>query len=168
MKEESLAKTMPYAISQTIVAAAYERVKANRGAPGIDEVTVEEFEKDLEGNLYKLWNRMSSGTYFPVAVRAVEIPKRDGTSPRKLGIPTVADRVAQAVVVMYLAPEVESKFHPDSYAYRSNRGAKDALKVTQQRCWKHDWVIDLDIKGFFDNLDHDLLLQVVRKHTDCK
>jgi len=138
----------PYQIPKRLVWEAYRRVKANRGAAGIDGETLAAFEKDLKGNLYKIWNRMSSGSYFPPPVRLVEIPKASGGT-RPLGIPTVADRVAQTVTTMVLEPEVEPHFHPDSYAYRPRRSALDAVGVARQRCWGADWVIDLDIKAFF-------------------
>jgi RNA-directed DNA polymerase len=147
--------------------AAWERVKANKGAPGIDNQSIEDFEANLKDNLYKLWNRMSSGTYFPSAVRAVEIPKSDG-SKRLLGIPTVGDRVAQAVAKIHLEPIVEPKFCEDSYGYRPGKSALDAVGVSRKRCWQQDWVIDLDIKGFFDNLDHKLMMKAVRFHTNDK
>jgi RNA-directed DNA polymerase len=150
-----------------VVEAAYEDVKENKGAPGVDKETIAEFDKNAEDNLYKIWNRMSSGSYFPPPVRTVEIPKSDGKSLRKLGIPTVSDRIAQTVAVKHLEPLVEPKFHQDSYGFRKGRGQKDALKATRERCRKYDWVIDLDIKAFFDNLDHQLLLDAVRRHTDC-
>lgn len=146
-----------------MVNEAWLRVKANRGAAGIDGQSLEDFEQDLKTNLYKIWNRMSSGSYFPPTVKRVEIPKDKGT--RVLGVPTVADRVAQMVVKMALEPALESVFDNDSYGYRPNRSAHDALAVTRQRCWRYDWVIDLDIKGFFDNLDWVLLMKAVRKHT---
>ena len=158
-------KDKPFVISKWVVKEAYEKVKANRGAAGVDEVSIAEFEADLKGNLYKLWNRMSSGTYFPPPVRAVEIPKK-GSGTRTLGVPTVADRVAQTVVRMYLEPEVEPIFHPDSYGYRPGRSALDAVATCRERCWKSNWVIDLDIRAFFDSIDHDLLLKAVSKHTD--
>ncbi len=147
--------------------AAWERVKANKGAPGVDKQSIEDFEANLKDNLYKLWNRMSSGTYFPPAVRAVEIPKSDG-SKRLLGIPTVGDRVAQAVAKIYLEPIVEPKFHEDSYGYRPGKSALDAVGVSRKRCWQQDWVVDLDIKGFFDNLNHELMMKAVRFHTNDK
>lgn len=147
--------------------AAWERVKANKGTCGIDEESIEDFELNLKDNLYKLWNRMSSGTYFPPPVRAVEIPKSDG-SKRLLGIPTVSDRIAQSVVKIYLEPIVETKFHEDSYGYRPGKSALDAVGVARQRCWRQDWCIDLDIKGFFDNLDHELMMKAIRFHTDEK
>jgi RNA-directed DNA polymerase len=147
--------------------AAWKSVKANKGTHGIDEESIEDFEKNLKGNLYKIWNRMSSGTYFPPPVMAVEIPKSDGRI-RMLGIPTVSDRVAQAVVKKYLEPIVEPKFHEDSYGYRPGKSALDAVGVTRKRCWRKDWVIDLDIKGFFDNLDHDLMMKAVRFHSQEK
>jgi RNA-directed DNA polymerase len=154
-----------FAISKSVVLEAYQRVKANQGAAGVDGESIEQFEKDLKGNLYKLWNRMSSGSYFPPPVRAVEIPKKAG-GVRTLGVPTVADRVAQTVVRMYLEPEVEPIFHPDSYGYRPGRSALDAVATCRQRCWKNDWVIDLDLKSFFDSIDHTLLLKAVSKHTN--
>jgi len=156
-----------FAISKWAVKEAYEKVKANRGAAGVDEVSIAGFEEDLKGNLYKIWNRMSSGTYFPPPVRAVEIPKRGG-GVRVLGVPTVADRVAQTVAAMALEPEVEPIFHPDSYGYRPGRSALDAVGRCRERCWRRDWVIDLDIRAFFDSIDHDLMLKAVSKHTDLR
>lgn len=157
----------PYRISKHAVVEAFKRVKANKGAAGVDGESIEEFEKDLKNNLYKLWNRMSSGSYFPQPVRSVEIPKDEGRK-RTLGIPTVADRVGQMVVKMYLEPEIEKCFHPDSYGYRAGKSAIDAVGMARQRCFRIDWVVDLDIKGFYDNLDHELMMKAVRKHTDCK
>jgi RNA-directed DNA polymerase len=151
-------------ISKQMVWEAYKRVKANRGAAGTDQQSLEDFEKDLKSNLYKIWNRMASGSYFPPPVRLVEIPKGQG-GLRPLGIPTVADRIAQTVAKMYLEPLLEPHFHPDSYGYRPGKSALDAVGAARQRCWRHDWVIDLDIKGFFDNLDWDLLMRAVRHHT---
>lgn len=157
----------PFEISKRDVVEAFEKVKANKGAEGIDDETIEDFEANLKDNLYKIWNRMSSGTYFPPPVRVVEIPKSDGTM-RKLGIPTVSDRVAQQVVKMNLEPILEPKFHVDSYGYRPRKTMEQALAATRQRCWKYDWVIDLDIKGFFDNMDHDLVMKAVRICTDSR
>lgn len=159
-------ESKPFAISKEIVWKAYKSVKANKGAAGIDGESIAEFEKDLKGNLYKLWNRMSSGSYFPPAVRAVEIPKPRGRGARILGVPTVADRIAQTVVKMYLEPEVEPVFHEDSYGYRPKRSALQAVGKCRERCWKNDWVIDLDIRAFFDTLDHELVMRAVRQHTD--
>lgn len=164
-REEPVSKAKPFSISKGVVWEAYERVKRNGGAAGVDQETIEAFEKGLKDNLYKLWNRMSSGAYFPPPVRTVEIPKDDG-SKRKLGIPTVADRIAQTVVKIYLEPLVEPHFHQDSYGYRPNKSAVEAVGVARQRCWRYDWVIDLDIKGFFDNLDWELTMRAVRKYTD--
>ena len=158
-------KPKPFAISKRAVWEAWLRVKANKGAAGVDEQSISEFEADLKGNLYKLWNRLSSGSYFPPPVRAVEIPKRDG-SPRVLGVPTVADRVAQTVVCGYLEPGVEPFFHPDSYGYRPGRSALDAVGVCRERCWRQDWVLDLDLKSFFDSVPWDLVLKAVARHTD--
>jgi len=158
----------PFAISKWVVWEAYQKVKANQGAAGVDGESIADFEEDLKGNLFKIWNRMSSGTYFPPPVRAVEIPKAGGKGVRVLGVPTVADRVAQTVVRLYLEPGVEPIFHPDSYGYRPGRSALDAVRTCRQRCWRKDWVIDLDIRAFFDSLDHDLVLRAVSKHTDLR
>lgn len=155
----------PYVIPQQLVWEAYKRVKANRGAAGVDGESLAAFEKDLNGNLYKVWNRMSSGSYFPPPVRLVEIPKENG-GKRPLGIPTVGDRVAQTVVKMVLEPLVEPKFHTDSYGYRPGKSALDAVGVARQRCWRADWVIDLDIKSFFDSISHERVERAVAHHTD--
>ena len=146
---------------------AYKKVKANRGSAGVDRVSLKKYELRLEDNLYKLWNRMASGSYFPPPVLEVEIPKKDGRI-RKLGIPTVGDRVAQMVVKEALEPKVEPLFHRNSYGYRPGKSAHEALEKVRNQCWRSDWVIDLDIKGFFDNLDHELLLRAVKKHTEEK
>jgi RNA-directed DNA polymerase len=163
---ESRLQGKSFAISKKVFLEAWELVKANRGAAGVDGESIVEFERDLKGNLYKLWNRMSSGTYMPPAVLAVQIPKRDGRGVRVLGVPTVADRVAQTVVRLYLEPGVESHFHSDSYGYRPGRSALDAVGVCRERCWRSDWVIDLDFQSFFDSLDHELVLRAVAAHTD--
>ena len=161
-----MSEAKPYNIPKRLVWEAFKKVRANAGAAGVDGQSILDFEGDLRGNLYKLWNRMSSGSYFPPPVRRVEIPKKDG-GVRPLGIPTVADRVAQMVVKMWFEPFVEPHFHPDSFAYRPGKSAKQALEVTRKRCWRYDWVLDLDIRGFFDNIDHQLLMKAVRKHTEC-
>lgn len=161
-----MAEGKPFCISKWAVLKAWQRVRANRGAAGIDDVSVAEFEKRLKNNLYRIWNRMSSGSYVPPAVRRVMIPKTDGKE-RPLGIPTVGDRVAQMVVKMHLEPIVEPLFHPDSYGYRPGKSALDAVGACRRRCWRYSWVVDLDIRGFFDNIDHSLMLPAVRKHTDC-
>jgi len=157
----------PYRISKWEVLRAYEMVKANQGAAGVDRQTIGEFEKDLKGNLYKLWNRMSSGSYFPPPVRTVLIPKGPNGQggKRPLGIPTVGDRVAQMVVKNRLEPLMEPHFLAESHGYRPGKSALEAVGKARQHCWKFNWVLDLDIKGFFDNIDHELLLRVVRKHT---
>ncbi len=152
-------------IEKGVVWEAWKQVKANQGAPGVDEESVADFERNLEGNLYKIWNRLSSGTYMPPPVLAVQIPKKDGRGVRTLGVPTVADRVAQTVARLYLEPKVEPVFHSDSYGYRPNRSALDAVGVCRERCWKSDWVIDLDLRSFFDTVDHDLILKAVAAHT---
>jgi RNA-directed DNA polymerase len=156
----------PFEISKWAVQEAWEKVMANKGAPGVDEVTIEAFEADLQNNLYKVWNRMSSGSYFPPAVRAVEVPKPHGGGTRMLGVPTVADRVAQTVVALQLQPRTESIFHDDSHGYRPGRSALDAVGACRQRCWKTDWVIDLDIQKFFDSVSWDLMLKAVAANTD--
>ena len=156
----------PFCIPKRWVWKAYKRVKANRGAAGVDEQSVEQFEEHLKGNLYKLWNRLSSGSYFPPPVKRVDIAKRDGGT-RPLGIPTVADRLAQAVVKAYLEPALEQHFHPDSYGYRPKKSALDAVGVARKRCWRSAWVLDLDIRAYFDTIPHGLLLKAVRAHTDC-
>lgn len=160
-------KTKPYDISKHVVWEAYKKVKANKGSAGIDDEPMEQFEENLKDNLYKLWNRMSSGCYFPPPVKSVEIPKK-GKGTRILGIPTVADRIAQMVAKAYFEPTVEPYFLPDSYGYRPGKSAIDAVAVTRKRCWRYDWVLEFDIKGLFDNIDHELLLRAVRKHTDTK
>src|SRR5262249_19683310 len=164
--EESMPEAKSHVISKKVVWEAYQKVKANHGAAGVDGESIEAFEQDLKNNLYKIWNRMSSGSYFPPPVRVVEIPKASG-GLRPLGIPTVGDRVAQMVVKMHLEPLVEPHFHPDSYGYRPGKSALDAVATARQRCWRYDWVIDLDIKGFFDNLDWDLVLKAVRHHVQA-
>ena len=158
-------KAKPYNIPKQLVWDAYCRVKANRGAAGVDGESLAVFEKDLKGNLYKIWNRMSSGSYLPPPVRLVEIPKANGGT-RPLGIPTIADRVAQTVVKNVLEPLVEPVFHRDSYGYRPGRSALDAVAVARERCWHADWIIDLDIKAFFDSIPHDLVERAVAHHTD--
>jgi len=162
-----MSQAKSFEISKYVFVKAYEHVKANKGSEGIDDITIKEFEKNLKDNLYKIWNRMSSGTYFPPPVRLVEIPKADGKK-RKLGIPTVGDRIAQMVVKMYLEPEMDMKFHTSSYGYRPNKSAKEAIGVARKNCWEYDWVIDLDIKGFFDNMDHDLVIKALKMHTESK
>lgn len=158
-------RAKPYDIPKREVWEAYKKVRANQGAAGVDGQTIADFEADLANNLYKLWNRLSSGSYLPPPVRRVDIPKSDGKT-RPLGIPTVADRIAQMVVKRHLEPLVEPRFHPDSYGYRPGKSALDAVDMARQRCWRRDWVLDLDIKAFFDSIETDLLMRAVRKHTD--
>ena len=164
---ESRSQVKPFDIPKSMVWEAYQRVKANKGAAGVDGQSVEQFEQDLRNNLYRLWNRMSSGSYFPPPVKAVEIPKASG-GVRILGIPTVADRIAQTVVAMFLERLVEPVFHPDSYGYRPGRSALDAVAVCRERCWRNDWIIDLDVRAFFDSVDHSLMLKAVERHTDAR
>jgi group II intron reverse transcriptase/maturase len=160
-------KPKPFGITKREVWEAYKQVKANQGGAGVDGQSIEQFGEDLSNNLYRLWNRLSSGSYFPPPVRRVDIPK-DEKSTRPLGIPTVCDRIAQAVAKRYLEPILEPLFHGDSYGYRPGRSAHQALAVARQRCWRYDWVLDLDIKSFFDTIDWQLLLRALRRHTDCK
>ncbi|MGH9022737.1 MAG: group II intron reverse transcriptase/maturase [Acidimicrobiia bacterium] len=162
------AQAKPFDIPKQQVWEAYRRVASNKGAPGVDKQTLELFEADLRNNLYKIWNRMSSGTYFPPPVRAVEIPKPHGAGVRVLGVPTVADRVAQTVVAMHLEERAEPRFHPDSYGYRPRRSALDAVGVCRQRCWKYDWAIDLDVEKFFDTVPWDLVLKAVEAVCDTR
>jgi group II intron reverse transcriptase/maturase len=161
-------RAKPFCIPKRAVWEAYKRVRANHGAAGVDGQTIAQFEEDLKGNLYKLWNRMSSGSYLAPPVRRVEIPKDNGGGVRLLGIPNVADRVAQTVVKEYLEPILDACFHVDSYGYRPQKSAKEALAMARARCWRYDWVRELDIRAFFDNLSHELLLRALRCHTDCK
>jgi hypothetical protein len=151
-------------VSKRSVWEAWAKVKANRGAPGVDGASIEVFEQDLKDNLYKIWNRMSSGTYFPPPVRAVQIPKKGGV--RVLGVPTVADRVAQTVVAKVIEVQAEKVFHPDSYGYRPGRSALDAVGVCRSRCWRYDWVLEFDIAKFFDTVPHDLVVKAVRSVCD--
>ena len=157
----------PISISKQLVYDAFLRVKANRGSAGIDRVTLEDYEKDLRCNLYKLWNRMSSGSYFPPSVKLVEIPKSAG-GKRPLGIPTVSDRIAQMAIVMLITPNIEPCFHEDSYAYRPHRSAHDAVNKARERCWGYAWVLDMDISKFFDTIDHELLLRALKRQKQKK
>lgn len=154
----------PFKIPKELVSKAYLLVKRKGGAPGIDGVTISDFEKDLRKNLYKLWNRLSSGSYFPPAVMGVEIPKKDG-SKRLLGVPTVGDRVAQMAIRLAMEEHLEPLFDKDSYGYRPNKSAHGALAVTRERCWKFGWILEFDIKGLFDNIPHDLLMKALKKHV---
>jgi RNA-directed DNA polymerase len=164
-QEEVIDKTKPFTIQKRQVARAFNLVKANAGSAGIDQQSLSDFERNLKDNLYTLWNRLSSGSYFPPPVKAVAIPKKTG-GERVLGIPTVSDRIAQMVVKLEFEPKVEPHFLADSYGYRPNKSALDAVGVTRQRCWHLDWVLEFDIKGLFDNIPHDLLLKAVDLHTD--
>jgi RNA-directed DNA polymerase len=157
----------PFSVDKRRVYEAYKAVKSNGGAAGVDRQTIEQFEANLGRNLYRIWNRMSSGTYFPPPVLAVSIPKKSG-GQRILGVPTVSDRIAQMVVKQLIEPDLDPIFLADSYGYRPRKSALDAVGVTRKRCWKYDWVLEFDIKGLFDNIDHELLLRAVRKHVKCK
>ncbi len=161
-------KAKPFCIAKRDVWEAYKQVKANQGAAGVDGQSIADFDRDLSKNLYRIWNRMCSGSYFPPPVRRVDIPKGDSGATRPLGIPTVSDRIAQMVVKRYLEPILEPVFHTDSYGYRPGKCAHDALAVARRRCWSHGWVLDLDIKSFFDEIDWSLLMKAVRRHTGCK
>jgi len=159
-----MASTKPIHLSKSVVVKAYKLVKSNAGGAGIDQQTLDDFDQDLQKNLYKIWNRLSSGSYFPPAVKQVGIPKKSGGT-RYLGIPTVSDRIAQMSIKLLVEPLWEPLFHPDSYGYRPGKSALQAVAVTRRRCWKYDWLVEFDIKGAFDNIDHGLLLKAVRKHT---
>jgi RNA-directed DNA polymerase len=165
-REEPVDQAKPFSIAKREVWEAFKRVKANQGAAGVDGQSIADFEANLAGNLYKLWNRLSSGSYFPPPVRRVDIPKASGGT-RPLGIPTVADRIAQEVARRALEPNLEPAFHVDSYGYRPGKSAIDAVAKARERCWRFDWVLDLDIKAFFDSLDWELMLAAVRRHTNC-
>lgn len=154
-----------FEIPKMLVWRAWKRVKANKGAPGIDAQSISAYERQLTSNLYKLWNRMSSGSYFPDPVRRVWIPKADGKE-RPLGIPTVEDRIAQMAVKLVLEPQLDPLFHQDSYGYRPHKSAQQAVRQCRQRCWRHAWVVDLDIKGFFDAIDHKLLMKALTHHVN--
>ena len=156
----------PFEISRRAVWEAWEKVRANKGAPGVDGESVADFEKDLKGNLYKIWNRMSSGTYFPPPVMAVEIPKPHSGGTRVLGVPCVADRIAQTVAAARLEKAVEPVFHPDSYGYRPGKSQLDAVAACRKRCWEFNWVIDFDVRKFFDSVRWDLIVKAVEAHTD--
>lgn len=160
-------KTKPFIIPKDLVVKAYKLVKANGGAAGIDKQSIEDFDKDVKNNLYRLWNRLSSGSYFPPPVKVVSIPKKQG-GERILGVPTVADRICQMVARLVFEPTVEPHFLKDSYGYRPNKSALDAVGITRQRCWEYDWVLEYDIRGLFDNISHELLMKAVKKHTDNK
>ena len=161
-------KVKSFDISKRLVFEAWEKVRDNAGAPGVDAVSVSQFQEQERDSLYKLWNRMSAGSYMPGPVRAVEIPKDHGAGVRVLGVPSVADRIAQTAAARLLEEKLEPIFHPDSYGYRPGRSAQDALAVTRKRCWKQDWVLDLDIRAFFDSVPHELLLKAVAHHTDLR
>jgi RNA-directed DNA polymerase len=165
-QEEPLDVAKPFAIPKQLVWQAYLGVKSKGGAAGVDQQSLEAFERDLKNNLYRVWNRMSSGSYFPPPVKAVPIPKKSGGT-RILGVPTVSDRIAQTVVKLMLEPILEPVFDKDSYGYRPGKSAQDALAVTRKRCWQYDWVVEFDIRGLFDNIRHDMLMKAVRHHCNC-
>ena len=160
-------QTKPFDISKRLVWEAYQRVRSNQGAAGVDGQSIEQFDRDRNRNLYRIWNRLSSGSYFPPPVKAVPIPKKSG-GERILGVPTVSDRIAQTVVTLVLEPLLEPVFHDDSYGYRPRRSAHDALAVTRKRCWERAWVLEYDIRALFDNIDHALLLKALRHHCDSR
>lgn len=165
--EDSKARAWP--VTKRMVWQAFKEVKANKGAAGVDDQSIGDFEQLLADNLYQLWNRMASGSYFPPPVKLVQIPKEGkGGRERDLGVPTVSDRIAQTVIKDYLEPKLDPMFHDSSYGYRPGRSAHGALEKARENCWRYDWVIDLDIKGFFDNLDHELVMKALRKHTKEK
>jgi group II intron reverse transcriptase/maturase len=166
-REELGSEAKPYVLDRWEVWEAYLAVKANAGGAGVDGVRMKEFEQDLKSNLYKLWNRLSSGSYFPPPVRRVEIPKASGGT-RALGIPTIADRIAQTVIKRRIEPLLERLFDADSYGYREGGSAHDALERARQRCWRRQWVLEVDIKGFFDTIDQSLLMRAVGKHVPCR
>ena len=157
-----MTKSLP--VSKRMVYDSYLKVSAKDGGAGIDKQSIEQFNENMSANLYKIWNRMTSGSYFPPPVRTVFIPKKQGGT-RPLGIPTVSDRIAQGVVKDYLEPSLEPIFHSSSFGYRPGRSAHDAIKQCQDNCIKYAWVIDVDIKGFFDNINHELMLQLLQHHT---
>ena len=165
--EESRDSTKSFRIAKYAVWEAYPQVKANHGAAGSDGESLAAFAEQLKDNLYKLWNRLASGSYFPPPVKVVAIAKKEG-GQRLLGVPTVADRIAQTVVKRALEPRVEPHFHRDSYGYRPGKSAHQALETTRRRCWRYAWVVKFDIKGAFDNLSHALIMKAVRHHTECK
>lgn len=160
-------KTRPFDIPEAAMWEAWQKVRENKGSAGVDAESIEAFEKDLRNNLYKLWARMSSGSYMPPPVLLVEIPKKGG-GKRPLGIPTVSDRIAQMFVKQAIEPAIDKVFYEDSYGYRPGKSAIDAIESCRARNWEYNWVMDLDIKGFFDNIPHDLLMKAVEKHTNCK
>jgi len=160
-------KVKSFSISKHLVMEAWLRIKSNGGSAGIDQQSILDFEKNLKDNLFRIWNRMSSGSYMPSPVKLVEIPKGGG-GMRPLGIPTITDRIAQMVVVLKLEPKLEPVFHKDSYGYRPKRSAHDAVEQARKRCWNYNWVLDMDIKGFFDSIDHELLNKALLRHTDLK
>ncbi len=160
-------RAKPYEISKDAVLEAWRLIRANKGAEGVDAQTIADFEENLKDNLYKIWNRMSSGSYFPPPVKMVSIPKK-ACGERILGIPTVSDRVAQMVTKLYFEPLVEPYFHEDSYGYRPRKSAIQAIEVTRKRCWRYNWLLEFDIKGLFDNIGHEMLMKAVRHHTKCE
>lgn len=167
MQEEPRNAAKPFSIPKLLVWRAYQEVKSKGGAAGVDRQSLEDFERDLRNHLYRIWNRLCSGSYFPPPVKAVPIPKQSG-GMRILGVPTVSDRVAQTVVKRMLEPILEPVFEEDSYGYRPGRSAQDAIAVTRKRCWQYDWVVEFDIRGLFDNINHALLMKALRHHCSCR
>lgn len=166
-QDDPLQQAKPFDIPKRLIYEAWKRVAANKGAPGVDKESIQAYGNQLGQNLYSLWNRMSSGSYFPKPVRQVLIPKDDGQT-RPLGIPTVNDRVAQMVVKMILEPRLEPVFHPSSFGYRPSRNAHQAVAQARRNCWRYDWVLDMDMKAFFDTIEHDLMMRAIEKHAPEK
>lgn len=167
LEDESMTESKAFAISKLLVWQAYLQIKKNGGAAGVDGKSLKSFDENRNENLYKIWNRLSSGSYFPPPVKGVSIPKKSG-GERVLGIPTVSDRIAQMAIKKVLEPILEPIFDKDSYGYRPGKSAHDAIRVTRERCWKKAWVLEFDIKGLFDNIPHDLLLKSLKHHTNSK
>ncbi|MFZ1713296.1 MAG: group II intron reverse transcriptase/maturase [Nitrosomonas sp.] len=164
MRDDSGVDAKSFEIPKRLIWEAWKRVAANQGGPGVDKESIEIFRNRLARNLYALWNRMSSGSYFPQPVKEVLIPKGDGQF-RPLGIPTVTDRVAQMAVKLMVEPRIDAIFHSSSFGYRPNKSAHQAVTQARNNCWRYAWVVDIDLKSFFDTIDHELLTRAVEKHV---